>query len=154
MDEQPAAAQEYETVKRVLIVDDDQNIRGLLQMALESEGYQVATTADGVAALELLTSTEDTWIVLLDIMLPGLDGVEVCARLCAAAPAAPRHRVALMTAGKLELTECPPPARTLLRKPFHLDTLSTLVRALAYNQAVCANGLDRLEEPSAGEPHS
>jgi two-component system, OmpR family, response regulator MprA len=153
MDEQPSAAQDYDIVKRVLIVDDDQSIRGLLQMALESEGYQVATAADGVAALELLTSTEDTWIVLLDIMLPGLDGVEVCARLCAAAPGAPRHRVALMTAGKLELTDCPPPARTLLRKPFHLDTLSTLVTALAYNQAVCANWPDQPEEPAASGPH-
>ncbi|HEV2461680.1 MAG TPA: hypothetical protein VGS80_25265, partial [Ktedonobacterales bacterium] len=93
-------------------------------------------------------------IVLLDIMLPGLDGVEICARLWAADPAAPRHRVALMTAGKLEMTECPPPAQTLLRKPFHLDDLSALVRMLAYNQAVCANGPARAEEPSAGEAHS
>jgi two-component system, OmpR family, response regulator MprA len=139
MYEQPSAAQGFEIVRRVLVIDDDQDIRALLQIALESEGYQVATAADGVAAVEFLTCTEDAWIVLLDIMLPGLDGLEVCARLCAAGPTAAHHRVALMTAGRLELKDCPPPARTLLRKPFYLDLVYKLVAALAHDQAGCTN---------------
>ncbi len=137
MREQPSVALGVEIVKRVLVVDDDQDIRDLLQMTLESEGYQVATAADGVAAVEFLTCAEDAWIVLLDIMLPGLDGLEVCARLCAAGPTATHHRVALMTAGRLELKVCPLPARTLLRKPFRLDPVCKLVAALAHDQAGC-----------------
>ena len=148
---QSSAAQDFEIVERVLVVDDDQSIRRLLQMALESEGYQVATAVDGAAALEFLTTAEDAWTVLLDIMLPGLDGLEVCARLSAADAAAARHRVALMTAGKLEMTDCPPPAHMLLRKPFDLETLLTTVAALARNQAEFPNGPEEPREPSAGE---
>lgn len=142
MDRQPSAAkgtesaaQGIEGVKRVLVVDDDQDLRRLLQMLLEREGYQVATVADGVAAVEFLTRAADAWIVLLDVMLPRLNGLEVCAQLRAAGPAIPRHRVALMTAGRLEEKDRPPPARTLLRKPFHLDAVRGLVAALAHDQA-------------------
>ncbi len=150
---QPLAAEGIEEVKRVLVVDDDQDIRDLLQMLLESEGYQVATAADGVAAVEFLTRAEDAWIVLLDVMLPRLDGMEVCARLRAAGPTAARHRVAIMTAGRLELKDCPPLARTLLRKPFDLDTVRNLVAALAHDQAVYASWLEQPKEPLTGERH-
>src|SRR5215469_18323505 len=98
MNEQPSAAQSAEIIKRVLVVDDDKDIRDVLQMALESEGYQVAAAADGATAIEFLTRADDAWIVLLDIMMPCMDGLEVCVRLCAAGPCAARHRVALMTA--------------------------------------------------------
>jgi CheY-like chemotaxis protein len=153
MCERQSAATGIEEVKRVLVVDDDQDIRELLQMLLESEGYQVATAADGVAAVEFLMRAADAWIVLLDIMLPRLDGMEVCARLRAAGPAAPRHRVALMTAGRLELKDCPPPARRLLRKPFDLDTVRNLVTALACDQAECAAWLEQPKEPFPDERH-
>lgn len=153
MYERPSAANGIEEVKRVLVVDDDQDIRELLQMLLESEGYQVATAADGVAAVAFLTRAEDAWIVLLDVMLPRLDGLEVCARLRAAGPTAARHRVALMTAGRLELKDCPPPAQMLLRKPFDLDTVRNLVAALAHDQAERAIWLGQPKEPFTGERH-
>ncbi len=125
MDRQPSAAKGIEVVNRVLVVDDDQDLRKLLQMVLD----------DGMAASEFLTRAEGTWIVLLDVMLPRLSGLEVCSDLRAAGPAAARHRVALMTAGRLEEKDCPPPARTLLRKPFRLETMRNLVAALAHDQA-------------------
>lgn len=153
MYERPSAAKGIEEVKRVLVVDDDQDIRDLLQMLLESEGYQVATAADGVAAVAFLTRAEDAWIVLLDIMLPRLDGLEVCARLRATGPTAARHRVALMTAGRLEPKDCPPPARRLLRKPFDLDTVRNLVATLAHDQTECATWLEHPKEPLTGERH-
>jgi two-component system response regulator MprA len=154
MYEQPSAAPGIEIISRVLVVDDDKGIRDVLQMALESEGYQVAAAADGVAAVEFLTCTQDAWIVLLDIMMPGLDGLEVCARLHIAGTTAARHRVALMTAGKFEMASCPPPARMLLRKPFHLGTLNSLVTALAHNQTEYADCPEQAKEPFAGEQHS
>jgi CheY-like chemotaxis protein len=124
-----------EQVKRVLIVDDDEDIRDLLHMLLEPEGYQVASAADGPATVEFLTRATDAWIVLLDVMLPKLSGLEVCGRLRAAGSAVPPHRVALMTAGRLERKDCPPPARALLRKPFDLDTVRNLVAVLADDHA-------------------
>jgi two-component system, OmpR family, response regulator MprA len=154
MYEKPSAEHDLEVIKRVLVVDDDKGIRDLLQMALESEGYQVAAAADGATAIEFLTSAEDAWIVLLDIMMPGMDGLEVCVRLCGAGPRAARHRVALMTAGRPQLRDYPPPARMVLSKPFRLHTLHDLVAALAHNQAGCEDWQEQPQKPFAGEQHS
>ncbi len=65
---------------RILVVEDELSLRESLEYSLRQEGYEVATAADGVAALEAVRSfTPD--LVLLDVMLPGLDGLEVCRRL-------------------------------------------------------------------------
>ena len=62
---------------RVLLVDDEEAILKLLRFPLEKEGYQVVTARDGDEALETFTR-EDFDLVILDIMLPGIDGLEVC----------------------------------------------------------------------------
>src|SRR5688572_24524273 len=77
---QPAAGDRLMTAPRVLVVDDDPNIRSLLRLYLERERLQVFEAVDGPAALaEVDASRFD--LVLLDVMLPGLDGMEVCRRL-------------------------------------------------------------------------
>jgi CheY-like chemotaxis protein len=58
----------------VLIVEDDGELRELLRVALESDGYRVATVSNGRAALTHLRSTADTCIIVLDLMLPVMDG--------------------------------------------------------------------------------
>lgn len=63
--------------KRVLVVDDDVNISELLRLYLEKEGFSVTTCADGKIAVEL-EQKEKPDIMLLDIMLPGFDGWQVC----------------------------------------------------------------------------
>jgi DNA-binding response OmpR family regulator len=64
----------------VLVVDDEQRLRDLLRGYLEREGFSVLAAADGQAALGLARQhTPD--VVVLDLMLPGLDGLEVCRRL-------------------------------------------------------------------------
>jgi len=68
------------TKARVLVVDDDENIRYLLHMAVQHAGFEVADAGTG---REALTAVDD-WhpdLVLLDVMLPDLDGFEVCRRL-------------------------------------------------------------------------
>ncbi|MGV3545592.1 MAG: response regulator transcription factor [Pedobacter sp.] len=62
---------------KILIVEDDENLRFLTAMRLKTEGYQVIEEADGVAAVETINS-EKPDIVLLDWMLPGKEGSEVC----------------------------------------------------------------------------
>ena len=65
---------------RVLIVEDDSRIADFLQRALKSEGYSPVCTHDGKSALELVDNG-DFELILLDLMLPGLSGLEVCQAL-------------------------------------------------------------------------
>jgi len=65
---------------KILIVDDEPDIRELLQYSLGREGYEVATTADGQGAIAAARRVVPD-LVLLDLMLPGMDGLEVCRRL-------------------------------------------------------------------------
>ncbi|GAA4788751.1 response regulator transcription factor [Actinomycetospora chlora] len=64
---------------RVLLVEDDERIRQALGLALADEGYEIVETATGEEALELVDPDLD--VVLLDLMLPGIDGIEVCSTL-------------------------------------------------------------------------
>ena len=64
----------------ILIVEDDRNIADLLRMYLEQEGFRVAHAVSGEEALELFAQRPPN-MVLLDIALPGIDGIEVCKRL-------------------------------------------------------------------------
>ena len=67
----------------MLVVDDDDAIRGVVRTVLEADGFQVVEAADGPAALLLLDSINGRGpeLVVLDIMMPGIDGIEVCRRI-------------------------------------------------------------------------
>jgi CheY-like chemotaxis protein len=58
----------------ILVVDDDADVREVLRLSLESAGYRVATVANGRDALHHLRSHADTCLILLDLMLPSMDG--------------------------------------------------------------------------------
>jgi len=64
----------------ILVVDDEERIRRLLKMYLEREEYQIEEAENGDEALEMALS-KDYDLVILDIMMPGIDGVEVCKKL-------------------------------------------------------------------------
>lgn len=64
---------------RILIVDDDPEIREILRVLLESEGFAAAEAADGAEALAVFS--EKTDLVILDVMMPGLSGYEVCRKM-------------------------------------------------------------------------
>jgi CheY-like chemotaxis protein len=72
MDDRPAP--------RILVVDDEPPIVDLVTGYLEREGWSVASAADGLEALDAVRHL-DPDVVVLDVMLPGLDGVEVCRQL-------------------------------------------------------------------------
>ena len=65
---------------RVLVVEDDADIADVLRRSLRNEGYEVRTSADGIEALDVAAGFVPD-LVVLDLGLPGLDGVEVCRRL-------------------------------------------------------------------------
>jgi CheY-like chemotaxis protein len=66
--------------KKILVVDDESAVRDLLQEFLTSAGYEVLTAANGEEALAL-AEQEDPEVILLDAIMPGIDGLETCERL-------------------------------------------------------------------------
>lgn len=66
--------------ERLLLVDDDDNLRSMLEAALRHHGYEVVTAGSGREALGL-AGTEQPDLIVLDVMMPDLDGFEVCRRL-------------------------------------------------------------------------
>lgn len=67
-------------MRHVLIADDEERIREVVQYALERDGFRVTAVADGTAALEAVRR-ETIDIIVLDVTMPGLDGLEVCRRI-------------------------------------------------------------------------
>ena len=66
--------------KTILIIEDEQNINDILAFKFEKEGYRTISAFDGIKGLEMALS-ENPDIILLDVMLPGMDGFEVCRRV-------------------------------------------------------------------------
>ena len=106
---------------RILLAEDDTSMREYLQRALERSGYAVVAVDRGTAALPLLES-ETFDLLLTDIVMPEMDGIELAQR---AAVIAPGMRVMFITgfaAVALKGAQTPPNAR-VLSKPFHLRDL-------------------------------
>jgi two-component system phosphate regulon response regulator PhoB len=84
-------------MKRVLIVEDQADIRKLIRMTLEFEPYEIHEAANGTDGLQMAIAVQPD-LILLDVMMPGdLDGLQVCARV-RALPALQATRVVLLTA--------------------------------------------------------
>ncbi len=119
---------------KVLIVDDDEEIRALLRDMLVEEGFDVDTARDGREALALL-ERESGWIILLDVMMPNMDGRELIRRLQSNHALRGRNKVALMSAGERLAQErlhlATDVVEALLPKPFDLDEVLAVVSRLA-----------------------
>ena len=115
---------------KILVVDDERAVRESLERALDLEGYEVELAVDGEAALERLDDVTPADAVILDVLMPGIDGLEVCRRLRARGNGVPvlmltaraevDNRVAGLDAG----------ADDYLAKPFALAELLARLRAL------------------------
>jgi two-component system response regulator MprA len=110
----------------ILVVEDDPRIRETIQWVLEEEGYEVETAADGQQALDRVAARRPRLLVL-DMMLPGLDGAGVADGLLAAYGEKPP--ILLITAdGRAQAKAQRVGAFAYLNKPFELDDLVALVR--------------------------
>ena len=115
--------------ERLLLVDDEDNLRSMLQAALRHNGFDVTGAADGRTALALAAS-EQPDLLVLDVMLPDLDGFEVCRRL-----RADGSRVPVLFLTARDATEDKVRGLTLggddyLVKPFSLEELVARVEAV------------------------
>jgi CheY-like chemotaxis protein len=109
----------------ILVVDDDSSVRATISRALTALGYVVRDAPDGLRALEIV-SEESLSLVILDYMMPGMDGAEVAREIAVIDPELPiifstGHAAlrALRTAAGEEIQ--------VLEKPFTLDELDALV---------------------------
>jgi len=113
---------------RILIIEDDERIRSAVRLALEDEGYQVAEAASGEEALDVFPR-DPVDVVLIDVMLPGIDGFDVC-RAIRAASDVPIVMVTARTDTTDVVTGLEAGADDYVTKPFVAKELSARIRAL------------------------
>jgi two-component system response regulator MprA len=120
---------------RVVLAEDDRSVRESLVRALKLEGYDVEAVADGAQALEVVEANEPD-VLILDVMMPDVDGLTVCRRLRARGAGYPilmltaRHEIADRVSG-LDAG-----ADDYVVKPFALDELGARLRALLRRTSV------------------
>jgi CheY-like chemotaxis protein len=108
--------------RRVLVVEDYEDIRELLAQSLEEAGYAVDRAANGLEALAILRSGSALpAVILLDLMMPVMDGVEFCAQKNANAATRDIPVIAMSAANHPEALLGDLPARAIVRKPMALE---------------------------------
>ena len=117
-------------MKKVLVLEDEASIRGFIVINLRRAGYEVVEAESGEEALEKLQENPDVRVALLDIMLPGIDGFEVCRRIRAGNS---RIGIIMLTARSQEMdkvTGLMTGADDYVTKPFSPAELTARVDAL------------------------
>jgi phosphoserine phosphatase RsbU/P len=116
---------------RILIAEDDLVSRKMLEATLARWGYEVVVTSDGAEALRALEAPEAPKVAILDWMMPGLDGVEVCRRLRSSATADPAYVILLTAKGnKTDIVNgLDAGADDYIIKPFDRDELRARLQA-------------------------
>jgi CheY-like chemotaxis protein len=119
----------------ILFVDDDRSVREMVAPALADEGYRVLSAANGAEALALLNQHDrDVRLVLTDVAMPVMDGMEMLTALRSRRPDLP----VILMSGTLDTTKSQTPAgvTSLLLKPFRLEQLLTVIAQALKSQAV------------------
>ena len=121
---------------QVLIVDDDQAIRETVRFVLEDVGHSVLEASDGEAALEILRQSAGGMVVLLDLIMPGMNGEAMLSIVANDAALTERHTYIVMTAAQRQLTPTIKEvikriSAPILQKPFDIDQLIAQVHDAA-----------------------
>jgi two-component system, OmpR family, response regulator len=120
---------EGDPIPKVLVVDDEPNIRELVQVALKFHGCSVTTSATGMDALQL-AEIDNPDLIVLDVMLPDIDGFEVCRRLRASANDVPVIFLTARDTTSDTVTGLTLGGDDYITKPFSVEALVARVRAV------------------------
>lgn len=116
--------------RKALICEDDPAIRSLVKTVVKREGFDVDTAADGAEGMEKMKDACYDLLVL-DLMMPGVDGYQVIEHLQSRAAERLQRVVVMTAAAEAMRSEFPAPICTLLTKPFDIDQLTAAVRECA-----------------------
>src|SRR5438045_8494434 len=129
MPEHPSTRPERSDRLRILVVEDEDAIAAAIRGALTSEGHAVDVVGSGQDALDWAAAAPYD-LVILDVVLPGIDGLEVCARLRTAGFAAPILMLTALDAVDDRVAGLDSGADDYLAKPFEMAELLARTRAL------------------------
>jgi two-component system response regulator MprA len=115
---------------KILVVDDEPAVRESLRRALELEGYEIELARDGEEALARLDDSSDPDALVLDILMPGIDGLEVCRRMRASGNQVPVLMLTARAEVDSRVAGLDAGADDYLPKPFALAELLARLRAL------------------------
>ena len=118
----------------ILVVEDNVDIREAIALGLEAEGYVVKVAVDGLDALDVLGSSPPPDLILLDMLMPRMNGWELVDSL-RRDPTAPAARIPIVavTATSEKVHRTPEGLQGVLRKPFDLTTLSRTLKDILSN---------------------
>lgn len=116
-----------EARKRVLIVDDEESIRNILGRKLETEGYECVVISDGKEALET-ASTQHFDLVITDVKMPGLSGIDVLTQIIADHPDTAVIMITAVANTQTAVEAMKLGAHDYVIKPFDLDDLSMRIK--------------------------
>jgi two-component system response regulator MprA len=115
---------------KILVVDDERAVRESLRRALELEGYEIELAGDGSEALYRLEANEEPDAMILDVLMPGVDGLEVCRRIRGSGSRLPVLMLTARTEVEDRVAGLDAGADDYVTKPFALEELLARVRAL------------------------
>jgi two-component system cell cycle sensor histidine kinase/response regulator CckA len=112
---------------RILLVDDDDMLRTIIRLGLEKLGYAVSSAASGESALETAAQNQDIQLLLTDVLMPEMSGVELAEKLRKTHP----HLEVLYVSGHLRATiDLPVDSIYFLQKPFRSEELDDRIKAI------------------------
>ena len=134
----PSGAKKGRLMKRILVVDDEMGARTLMGIMLERDGFKAVKAKDAIEALKILDETDPPDLIILDVMMPGMDGVELCRTIRGRASSATLPILILSARSDVEsvMRGMDAGATDYLPKPILNHDLTAKVRALLNIDAI------------------
>lgn len=137
--------------KRVLVIDDEENIRQMMRLTLETAGYEVGEAGSGMEAFAILGGNDSWDAVLLDQKMPGMVGTEVLRRIKVMTPQAPVIMMTAFASVELAVEAMRLGATDFVRKPMTPEIVrNALVAALAKAAETQAPTIDETKQSGSG----